>query len=137
MKSGVIHEDVSGMRRESLGELLTQLATESSGLVRDEIELVKQEMREKLRAFRSGIIMTTIGAIVGFVGFQVFCAALILLLSWFMIPVLAAVVTGLLLVLIGGGAAFVGLRQLKKTKMKPEKTIRSLWEDKEWLKEMR
>jgi hypothetical protein len=135
MKSDLIQEDAA-MRRESFGELLSQLAAESSALVRDEIQLAKQEMKEKLRVFRSGIVTTAIGAIVGFVAFEVFCAALVLLLSQYMSPVLAAAATGLLLLLIAGGIAFMGIRLLKKTSIKPEKTIRSIKEDKEWLKEM-
>jgi hypothetical protein len=135
MKSDFIQEEAAN-RRESFGELLNQLAAESSALVRDEIQLAKQEMKEKLQIFRSGIITTAIGVILGFVALEVFCAALVLLLSRYMNPVLAAATTGSLLLLIGGGMAFLGIRLLKKTSMKPERTIRSLKEDKEWLKEM-
>jgi hypothetical protein len=48
----------------------------------------------------------------------------------------AALVTGLALAAIGGAAAFFGVRTLKNTKLKPEETIQTLKEDKEWLKEM-
>jgi hypothetical protein len=137
MKAEFIHdEDVSTMRRESFGELLGQLASQSGALVRDEIDLVKQEMREKVKSLRTGIVILAVGALIGMVALQALCAALILGLSSVMAPAVAALVAGLALAAIGGAAAFFGVRTLKNTKLKPEETIQTLKEDKEWLKEM-
>ena len=50
----------TGLPRESFGELLGQLANNSAALVRDEIELARQEMSEKVTVLRSGIIMAAV-----------------------------------------------------------------------------
>ncbi len=129
-------EDMPTMPRESFGELLSQLANHSASLVRDEIELAKQEMREKLHTLSRGAITLVIGVALAWMALLALCAAVVIALSTYIGPGIAALVTGLGLAVIGGVIAFVGFRQLKKTGLKPEKSIRSLKEDKEWLKEM-
>jgi uncharacterized membrane protein YqjE len=130
------NEEVSATRRESFGELLGQLASQSAALVRDEIDLAKQEFREKVKSFRTGIVVVALGAVLGLIALQALFAALILGLSTIVSPAVAALATGVALAIIGGTAAFSGIRILKNTKLKPEETIQSLKEDKEWLKEM-
>jgi uncharacterized membrane protein YqjE len=136
MNKDVINEDLSSVPRESFGELLGQLASHSSALVRDELELAKQEMREKLQSLSSGAITLVAGIALAQIALLSLCAATVIGLSVYMGPGIAALVVGAALILIGGGIAYLGFRQLKNTSLKPDKTIRSLKEDKEWLKEM-
>jgi len=42
----------AGTQRESISELLVELANSSAALIRDELTLAKQEIREKLRQGR-------------------------------------------------------------------------------------
>jgi len=126
MKRELTKEDVPTMQRESFGELLGQLVSHSASLVRDEIKLAKQEMLEELQSFRSGAITLVIGAALVWIALLTLCAAVVIGLSVFMGPGMAALVTGAGLVVVGGTIAFIGLRQLKKTMLKPEKTIRSM-----------
>lgn len=114
------------MQRESFGELLGQLVSHSASLVRDEIKLAKQEMLEELQSFRSGAITLVIGAALVWIALLTLCAAVVIGLSVFMDPGMAALVTGAGLVVVGGTLSFIGFRQLKKTMLKPEKTIRSM-----------
>lgn len=123
------------MPNESLGELLGQLATKSATLVRDEIELAKQEMRESLKAITGGVIAIAVGAVFGFGAFLILCLALVIALASHMARILAALITGIGLAVIGGVIAFMGVGLLKKTHLKPEKTIQTLKEGKQWLKE--
>jgi len=126
MNRELTKEDVSTMQRESFGELLGQLVSHSASLVRDEIKLAKQEMLEELQSFRSGAITLVIGAALVWIALLSLCAAVVIGLSVFMGPGMAALVTGAGLVVVGGTIAFIGLRQLKKTMLKPEKTTRSM-----------
>ncbi len=103
-------------QRESFTELLGQLADNSAAVAHDQIELVIQEIREKARAARSGVLTVAIGAAVSFAAFMSLCAALILKLASYMAPVIAALVTGAGLAFIGAIIAFIGCRQLKKSK---------------------
>lgn len=125
-----------GIQRESFGELLGELANNSAALVRDEIELAKQEMREKVDVLRSGAVTIAIGGLIGFVALLTLTAAAVAGLAHIMDTALAALLVGVVLAIIGGGLAFTGIGRLKRTSLKPEQTIETLEEDKEWLKQL-
>ena len=125
-----------GIERESFGELLGELANNSAALVRDEIDLAKQEMREKVDVLRSGAVTIAIGGLVGFVALLTLAAAAVAGLAHVMDTALAALLVGVVLAAIGGGIAFTGIGRLKRTNFKPEQTIETLEEDKEWLKQL-
>ena len=108
----------SSTERESFTELLGQLANKSAAVVHDEIELVIQRIREMVRALRSGVLIVATGAVIGFAAFLSLCAALIIELTSYMGPVIAALVTGAVLALIGVVIAFIGYKQLKKSILK-------------------
>jgi len=105
-------------QRESLTELLGQLASNSAAMVHYEIELVIQRIREKVRALRGGVLTVAIGAVIGFAAFISLCAALIIGLSSYMAPVIAALITGVALALIGTVIVLIGYGQLKKAIIK-------------------
>jgi uncharacterized membrane protein YqjE len=122
--------------RESFGELLGQVASNSAALVRDEIALAKQEMSEKVAELRSGVVLIGIGAVVALVGTLALIAAAIIGLGYWIGPGWSALIIGGLLTLAGAIAAVSGIGRLKRTNLKPEQTIETLEEDKEWLKEL-
>jgi uncharacterized membrane protein YqjE len=120
--------------KESFGYLLSKLATSSAGLVRDEIDLAKQEITEKIKSLRSGAVAAILGALLGLI-------ALLTLDAAFVIGVGKVIGYGWSALIIGGGEAIaagilavIGIGQIKKTNLKPEATIRTLKEDREWLK---
>jgi len=125
-----------GMQRESFGELLGELANNSAALVRDEIALAKQEMTEKVSSLSSGVVTLAIGGLIGFVALLTLTAAAVAGLAHVMDTGLAALLVGVVLAVIGGGIAFIGIGRLKRTSLKPEQTIETLEEDKEWLKQL-
>ena len=114
MNNKAVNND-SKIQRESFTELLEQLTSNSAALVHDEIELVIQGIREKVRAVRSGVIIVAIGTVISFAAFMSLCAALIIELTTYMMPVISALVTGAMLAFIGVVIAFIGYRQLKKS----------------------
>ncbi len=131
-----IRRNEAMMERESFGELLGQLANNSAALVRDEIELAKQEMGEKVSMFRSGAVVIAAGAIIGLIGVMALVASAIIGLANYMAPGYAALIVGGILALAGGITAFAGIGQIRRTNFKPEQTIETLEEDKVWLKEL-
>ncbi len=124
------------MSRESIGELLGQLANNSAALVRDELALARQEMGEKVASFRSGVITVTIGAVVGLIALMTLTAAAVIGLAHFMDAGYAALIIGGLFAVVGGIIVSTGLNRLKQTSLKPEQTIKTLEEGKEWVKEL-
>jgi len=104
----------STTQRESLTELFGQLADNSAAVFHDEIELVIQGIREKVRTVHNGVFIVAAGVVISIAAFMSFCAALIIGLTSYMAPVIAALVTGAALALIGVVIVFIGYRQLKK-----------------------
>jgi len=123
-------------QRESLTALIGDLANQSASLVRDEVALAKQEVTEKLLSLRSSVTLIAIGAFVGLIAALALCAAAIAGLAEVMEPWLAALLVGGVLAIIAGIIAFTGLGQIKRMNFKPKETIKSLEEDKAWLKEI-
>jgi cytochrome c biogenesis protein CcdA len=116
--------------------LLSRLATESSHLVRDEIALAKQEIREKVVILRRALLWAVISASLGLAALLALCGAAAAALA----PVIGAwqalLVIGGGLVLISGVLASVSIGILSRMTLKPEQTLDTLEENKEWLKEM-
>jgi uncharacterized membrane protein YqjE len=119
---------------ESLAGLLNDLAAASAALVRDEIDLAKREFRDKIRTMTTGAAMIAAGGLVAVIGLMGLTAAAIIGLANYLAPGLSALIVGALLVLAGAAAAFLGMKRVKNTSLKPEQTIRTLKEDKDWLK---
>lgn len=128
----------------SLGDLLKDLSTESKTLVSQEIELAKAEFVEKA---------TKVGVDVGLIAAGAFIALLgAVALLYFVVQIVAfgLMKAGLnehtaewvspLIVggLITGAGVFLilkGLDRLKHEPLKPRKTVETIQETKEWMKE--
>lgn len=98
---------------ESFTELLRQLATSSAKVVQDEIELLKQEAKEKIRSISSGIVMAVIGTVLCLVALLSFSAALIVYLVQYWGLINAALATGGLFAVAGCLFVIIGYKNLK------------------------
>lgn len=119
----------------SLGELFAALASDTSTLVRQEVELAKTEMTQKVT--RVGRDAGTIGAggAVAYAGFLVLLAAATLGLGELMPLWLSALIVGAVVVGIGYVVVQRGLQGLKRADLTPHETIQTLKEDTQWAKE--
>ena len=124
------------MVHESFGELVGLVATQSAGLVRDEVELAKREVREKLKTVRSAASVVIIGAGAALVATMALCAAVIIALAEHVGPWQSALIVGLILGMAAGVVILIGVSRFKRTSLRPEQTIETLEENKEWLKEI-
>lgn len=113
MNNKVINLDPT-TERESFGELLGQLAKNSAAVVHDEIQLVIQGIREKVKAALSGVLLIVTGVVISVAAFMCLCAASIIGLTSYMEPVMAALVTAVALALVGVVIVTIGYRLLKK-----------------------
>lgn len=126
----------ASLPRETFGELLSQLATNSAALVRDEIQLAKQEMSEKVSVLRSGMLIVAVGSLLGLVAVLALTAAAIIGLAHYVGSGYSALIIGGSLGIIGGITASVGLGRIQHTSVAPRQTIETLEEDKKWLKDL-
>ncbi|MDO9583554.1 MAG: phage holin family protein [Desulfomicrobium sp.] len=101
-------------KRESLSELLGQLAKNSAAVVHNEIELVIQRINEMMNSTLSGVLIIVTGAMIVFAAFMFFSAALIITLTYYMPPIISLLVTGVVFALFGFVIALIGYKKLNK-----------------------
>lgn len=119
----------------SLGELFSRLASDTSTLVRKEVDLARTEMVQKATAAGRDVGMLGAGGAIAYAGFLALLAALIAGLGQ-IIPVwLAALIVGVLVVGVGALLVQRGLSALKRINPVPEQTIETLKEDVQWARE--
>ncbi|HEY0601917.1 MAG TPA: phage holin family protein [Herpetosiphonaceae bacterium] len=119
----------------SLGELFSELANETTTLVRQEIQLVRTEMTQKATQAGKDVGMIGAGGALAYAGLLALIAALIIGLGELIPLWLSALIVGLVVVGIGYMLIQRGLTALKQIDPKPQQTIQTLQEDKEWVKE--
>jgi uncharacterized membrane protein YqjE len=126
----------NSQERESLGELLGDLATQSASLVRDEVALARQEVREKVKIMQSAAIVLAIGAVFALVSLLTLCAAVILLVAQYIEPWQSALIVGAVFAVAAAITIGISIGQFRRTTLKPEQTMETMEENKEWLKEI-
>ena len=106
-----------------LGRLLAEATRDLSGLVRDEIDLAKAELRDDVKAGVKGGGMLGAAGFLGVVAFILLSIALAYaLVALGLHPALAFLIIGVLYLLIAGVLALIGKRNLSRVKP-PERTI--------------
>jgi uncharacterized membrane protein YqjE len=119
---------------QSLAQLVRSIATDTSTLVRKEIELARLELTESLTARIKAAAALAVAGVLGLLAVVFLGAALAAALDLVM-PRWASrlVVAGVFLLITGAAAAF-GLRRMKKPPLAPTETKRTVKEDVEWAK---
>jgi hypothetical protein len=123
-------------RHESWGELIKDLANQSVGLVRDEVALARRELEQNLKTFQSAAAVVAIGALIALIAALSICAAVIIALAEYVGPWQSALIVGLILGMAAGVAISIGISRFRHTSLRPEQTIETIEENKEWLKEL-
>jgi hypothetical protein len=123
------------LRDQSIGELVKDLAGETSTLVRKEIDLAKAEMTERAKLAGKGAATLAAGAIAALLALGALTAGLIAALDLAMPTWLAALIVAVVYAAIAGVLAQTGRKQVQEaTPPVPEETIESVKEDVQWAK---
>lgn len=123
------------MRDRPIGELLKELANETTTLVRQELDLAKAEMREKAGKAGPGFGMWGAAGVTGLLALGSLTAFLILALDGAMPNWLAALIVGLVYSTIAGVLYVRGKHRVEEAGSPvPEKTIETVKEDVQWAK---
>jgi hypothetical protein len=119
---------------QSLGDLFSDLANETSTLVRQEIRLAQAEMTHKAVKAGKDVGYVAAGGAVAYAALLAFMAGVIAILAYIMPVWLAAFIVAA----IAGGAAYFmampALTELRKIDPAPRETVATLKEDAQWLK---
>jgi uncharacterized membrane protein YqjE len=121
------------LRDRPLGELVKQLASETSTLVRQELELAKVEMAEKGKKAGVGAGLIGGATVVGLAALGAFTAFLILVLDGVLPNWAAALVVAAVYAAIAAVLALRGKERVQETGGPvPEQTKQSIEEDLQW-----
>jgi len=117
-------------RTESTADLVRQAAGQISTLIRDELTLAKAEMREKAGRAGRGAGLFGGAGIVSLYGVLSVLTALVLLLAKAMPAWAAALLVGIVLLIVAGVLALAGRSQVQRaTPPVPEKALRGVRAD--------
>jgi Putative Actinobacterial Holin-X, holin superfamily III len=126
---------MQGRDDRSLGELFSELAQETTTLVRHEVSLAKAEMGEKASRAGKHVGFLAAGGAVAYAGLLAILAGVIILLNAVMPLWVAALLVGLVVAAVGYFLVRRGLDALKREDFAPRQTMETLKEDQQWAKD--
>ncbi|MBA2473440.1 MAG: hypothetical protein DLM61_26765 [Pseudonocardiales bacterium] len=120
----------------SVGKLVEQLSAQISALVRDEMALATAEMKRKGAQAGIGIGIGGAGAVVALLGLGALVAAAILGLAIVLAAWLAALIIGVVLLVLAGVISAAGITRVRNSAPPvPDKAVASTKRDIETVKE--
>jgi len=129
----------------SLGDLFSELASDTSTLVRQEVALAQTELTQKATTVGKNVGFLVAGGAVGYTALLVILAAVVIgltqlisyLSGWQLITSawIAATIVGLIVGVIAYVLVTSALAKLKEMELTPRQTVETLKEDAEWLKD--
>jgi hypothetical protein len=119
----------------SLSELFSTLTEDIATLVRQEIQLARTELTEKGVEAGTDVALVAAGGALAGAGMFAFVSAAISLLATILPRWLAALVVGGALSGTGAALAYMGLQNLRDADLVPHRTIESIKDDAEIIKE--
>ena len=126
---------MQGRDDRTLGELFSELAQETSTLVRQEVNLAKTEMTQKASSVGKDVGFLAAGGAVAYAGLLAILAGLIVLLGQVIPMWLSALLVGLAVAAVGYFLVKKGLDALKREDLAPRQTMETLKEDGQWIKD--
>jgi len=121
----------------SVAQLLSGIVGDAQELVRKEIALARQEIREELDAAKSaGIKLGIAGGVLAIGGLLLVLAIAQGIADLFDWPVWAGyALVGVVLAIAGGILFSAAQRQIKEIRPMPERTVETMKENVEWIKD--
>ncbi|MGE5179621.1 MAG: phage holin family protein [Bacteroidota bacterium] len=119
----------------STGELLGQFFGQTKELLKTELDLAKAEVGSSVKSAVTMTVGFLAAAVFGVLGLGLLCSAAVLALATSMSAWLAALVVGVVMLVIGGIVAGAARAKGKAVKNPLERTQKTLKEDVQWAKE--
>lgn len=119
----------------SVGELFSELANETTTLIKQEIALAQAELTQKATKIGKNVGYLAAGGAVAYLALQAVIVAIIVGLAYFIPLWLSALIVGVVIGIVAAILISSALKNLKNVNPMPEKTVETLKEDAKWLKE--
>jgi hypothetical protein len=129
-----INED-RPLENKPLGDLFSDLASDMSNLVRQEVALARVEMAQKAKRVGKNVGYLVVGGAVGYAALLAVLAAVIMLLDRVMPAWGAALLVGVLVAGISWLLIGKAMSALQDTELTPRETVETLKEDAAWMKQ--
>ena len=123
------------MENRPLGDLFSDLASDMSNLVRQEVNLAKLEVTQKAKYVGRNVGYLVVGGAVAYAGLLAVIAAIIMLLDNFMPAWGAALLVGVVVALIAWLMIGKAMSALQQADLTPKETVETLKEDATWMKQ--
>ncbi len=121
-------------RERPIGELVKDLSSQTSTLVRQEIELARAELQQKGKLAGKGVGMLGGAAVAGLLALGALTAGLIALLDTAMATWVAALIVMALWAILALALAQAGRKALKRATPPAPQTVETVKEDIQWAK---
>ena len=119
----------------SIGELFSELANETSSLIRQEIALAKVEFSQKASQVGRNVAYLVLGAAIGYAALLALLATIIILLATIMPWWGAALAVAVLVGIVAAVLISKAVASFKKMEVVPRQTVETLKEDAQWAKQ--
>lgn len=119
----------------SIGDLFSELANETTTLIKQEVALAQAEITQKAEKIGKNIGFLVIGGTIANAALLSIVASVIIGLGYFIPLWLSALIVGIIIGIAAAVLISTGLKNLKDTNLKPKETVETLKEDAKWLKE--
>jgi uncharacterized membrane protein YqjE len=120
----------------SVGELVQRASQQTAELVRKELQLAQVELKQKGREAGIGAALFVVAALVALYGVGALVAAAVVGLSEALDPWVAALLVGVVLLVVAGIVALVARSRTRRAlPAMPEQTMESVHDDVERIKE--
>ena len=123
------------MENKPLGDLFSDLASDMSNLVRQEVNLAKLEVTQKAKYLGRNVGYLVVGGAVAYAGMLAVIAAIIMLLDQYMPAWGAALLVGVVVALIAWLMIGKAMSALQQADLTPRETVETLKEDATWMKQ--
>ena len=123
------------MENRPLGDLFSDLASDMSNLVRQEVNLAKLEVTQKAKYLGRNVGYLIVGGAVAYAGLLAVIAAVIMLLDNYMPAWGAALLVGVVVALIAWLMIGKAMSALQQADLTPRETVETLKEDATWMKQ--
>ncbi len=114
-------------------ELVRDGLDQAKRLLREEAHLITADLKVQARTAAKGLGTAAAGGVVLLAGFFTLVAMVVMALANVMAGWLAALITGVALLVVGGIMAWGGVKRAREAR--PDQSIQSLEEDKRWASE--
>jgi uncharacterized membrane protein YqjE len=127
--------EVDGQSEGSIAGLLQEIVGNVQGIIRSEVRLAKAEVTEDATAMGKAAGMLVAGAVFGIYALGILLLFVIYALNGPLSDWLAALIVGLVVAAVAGILVKIGLNRIKSVNPAPDKTIDSVKEDIQWVKQ--